>query len=636
MKKFILAVVALSISVLCSAQWKTQFGGNEVSVNAGTSLALPGSYSDFIMEFEYQTDGSGAAVRFLSNSANGTGYLFVIDESAERSWNGGVYDAVNLDWSYPLTYNDEARSASKKGQWNKGRIEVSDGLVRTFVNGVECANLLVSPDAAGSISLQANPNATAPAKWRNVRIAKASAGLTAANPAVFQVNGVANTLTAKQAADGWKLLFDGKTSEGWCSAKGTDVAFPTVGWKVGDGIMMVTESEGPRSPRGGDVMTKDEFENFWLSVDFKLTPGANGGIKYSNMPNSASLGCEFQILDDELHPDAKAGIDGNRTVGSLYDLIRSDKSKLFFDKSEWHTAWIKVEGDHVEHWLDGTKVVEYDRNNQEFNALIATSKYKDYPNFGNYTKSHILLQDHFNQVSYRNIMIKELPAAAAKAPAKSLAERFDMNSGWKVLWDGPDCAGNWETIRGGQDFPQRGWGIEDNMIVANPDPESRGGSDIMTKETFKDFILTFEFHLTEGANGGIKYFVNPGTYRDPSIGCEFQVLDDYKHPDAKLGTAGNRTCGSLYDLIRAEKDGANYQVDAWNTGTILVQGNHVEHWLNGVKVVEYERNTQEFNALVGTSKFRSNKGFGNFESGHIQIQNHMDNVFYRNIKIKEL
>lgn len=442
-----------------------------------------------------------------------------------------------------------------------------------------------------------------------------------------------NKLTAQQKADGWKLLFDGKTSKGWCSASGKD--FPTVGWEVGKGIMMVTESEGPRSPRGGDVMTIEQFENFWLSVDFKLTPGANSGIKYSNQPESASLGCEFQILDDELHPDAKAGIEGNRTCGSLYDLIRADKPETF-DKNAWHTAWIKVQGNHVEHWLDGIKVVEYERNSQEFNALVACSKYKDYENFGNHPKSHILLQDHQNQVSYRNIMIKELPAPAAAAPApKTLEQKYDMQSGWKVLWNGSDCAGNWQTVRGGT-FPDRGWGIEDDMIVANPDPANRGGSDIITKETYKNFIFTFEFHLTEGANGGIKYFVNPGTFRDPSIGCEFQVLDDYKHPDAKAGVGGNRTCGSLYDLIRADKDGANYKVDAWNKGTIVVNGNHVEHWLNGVMVLEYERNNQEFDALVNTSKFRPNKGFGNFESGHILIQNHQDKVYYRNFKIKEL
>lgn len=635
MRKVILALVALTLSVVCGAQGKAVFGGNEVSVNPGTSVSVPGLYSDFVMDFEYQTSGSGAVVRFLSNSDKGTAYLFVIDESAERSWNGGIYDAVNKDWVYPLTYNPSAISASKAGQWNKGRIEVSDGRILTFVNGVQCADLLVSPDAAGAIMLQANPDASAPVKFRNVRISK-GASLSAASPAVFQVNAVNNTLSSKQASDGWKLLFDGKTSNGWKSVNGGE--FPQTGWAIENGMIKVISIQQERK-RGGDIMTADKYENYWFSFDFKLTPKANSGVKYFVNPGTYrdnTIGCEYQVLDDELHPDAKAGRDGNRTLGSLYDMIRCDKSKTFFDKSEWHTAWIKVDGNHVEHWLDGTKILEYDRNTQVFNSLVAASKYKDWKDFGNHKSGYITIQDHQDEVAYRNIMIKEFPATAqANAASQSLDQKYDMKSGWTTLWDGSACANKWQAIRGGE-FPQRGWGIEDDMIVANPDPEQRGGSDIITKDAFKDFILSFDFHLTEAANGGLKYFVNPGKFRDPSIGCEFQVLDDYKHPDAKAGIGGNRTCGSLYDLIKANKDGANYVVDGWNTGVIVVKGNHVEHWLNGKLVVEYERNSQAFNALVKASKFNMNEGFGNFESGHILIQNHQDKVYYKNIKIKNL
>lgn len=449
-----------------------------------------------------------------------------------------------------------------------------------------------------------------------------------------------NTLTAQQKADGWKLLFDGKSSKGWRSARGPK--FPKEGWSIKDGMLCVFGNDGAESVHGGDIITVNQYENFWLSVDFKLTPGANSGIKYFVRPDlyevgdASAIGCEFQILDDELHPDAKLGIEGNRTLGSLYDLIRADKSGVNFDKEEWHTAWVKVEGNHVEHWLDGVKLLEYERNTQEFNALVACSKYKGWKNFGNHTKGHILLQEHGDEVFYRNVMIKELPSSAPSvAEAVTLDQKYDMKNGWKVLWNGPASAGNWTTARG-EAFPVKGWGIEGDMIVANPDPANRGGSDIITREKFVDFILSFDFRLTEGANGGVKYFVNPGTFKDNSIGCEFQVLDDYKHPDAKAGVAGNRTCGSLYDLIRADKEDAGYKVDGWNTATVVVEGKHVEHWLNGVKVLEYERGSQEFDALVATSKFRPNKGFGNFKFGHVLIQNHQDKVFYKNIRIKEL
>ena len=121
-----------------------------------------------------------------------------------------------------------------------------------------------------------------------------------------------------------------------------------------------------------------------------------------------------------------------------------------------------------------------------------------------------------------------------------------------------------------------------------------------------------------------------------SIGCEFQMLDDERHPDAKAGVKGNRTLSSLYDLIPAQKENANFNLYDFNTAMVYVYGNHVEHWLNGVKVVEYERNTQEWNALVAYSKYRNYPNFGNAEAGHLLLQDHSDHVYFKNIKIKVL
>lgn len=221
-----------------------------------------------------------------------------------------------------------------------------------------------------------------------------------------------NTLTRKMAKDGWKLLFDGETSQGWKSARGE--SFPEQGWLIEDGTLQVCANGGAESVAGGDIVTVDQYTNFWLSVDFKLTPGANSGIKYFVRPDlypvqdASAIGCEFQILDDELHPDAKLGVKGNRTLGSLYDLIRAEKEGVPFDKEDWNTAWVKVQGNHVEHWLNGVKVVEYERNNQMFNALVAYSKYRNWENFGNHESGHILLQEHGDHVYYRNVMIKVL------------------------------------------------------------------------------------------------------------------------------------------------------------------------------------------------------------------------------------
>ena len=608
-------------------------------------LCTDDTYSDFILEFEYKSEGVNSGVQFRASQDGESldAYHFEIESDPLRGFGGGIHDD-KLNWIYPLTFNAPARNAQKYDGWNKGRIEVSGNRIVTFVNGIECADVISDLYDEGSIALQVHQ--VMDESWdgkkvyfKNIRICTedVDAHLSETRASVHQLNRVANTLSERQKEEGWKLLFDGKTTEGWRSARGD--SFPKEGWSLENGMLRVWENGGAESTHGGDIITVDQYGNFWLSVDFRITEGANSGIKYFVRPDlydagsdASAIGCEFQILDDLHHPDAKLGTAGNRTLGSLYDLITSDKSDAWYQAGKWNTAWVKVEGNHVEHWLNGVKVVEYERNTQEFNALVACSKYRNWKNFGNYPKGHILLQEHGNEVFYRNILIKELPLSG-HATGKTAEAPADDGKGWKTLFDGTGLDA-WRSVSD-ESFPESGWAVEDGVLVANPEGSQRGG-DIITVDRFKDFWLSVDFKLTEGANGGIKYFINPGTYDDPSIGCEFQVLDDTKHHDALLGVAGNRTAGSLYDLIRADKPEGLFHLYDWNTAWVIVRGNHVEHWLNGTRVVEYERNTQEFNALVKYSKFSEREGFGNFESGHILLQDHSDRVYYRNIKIKEL
>lgn len=221
-----------------------------------------------------------------------------------------------------------------------------------------------------------------------------------------------NTLTPKEVNEGWALLWDGKTTNGWRGARMD--TFPTKGWSITNGSLKVHSTDGGESSNGGDIVTVKKYKNFILKVDFKITKGANSGIKYFvdsdlNKGAGSAIGCEFQILDDENHPDAKNGVRGNRTLGSLYDLITSKRDKNFkFDKDDFNTATIIVQNEKVEHWLNGVKLVEYTRNNQMWDALVAYSKYKDWPNFGNAAEGNILLQDHGNEVFFKNIKIKVL------------------------------------------------------------------------------------------------------------------------------------------------------------------------------------------------------------------------------------
>ena len=221
-----------------------------------------------------------------------------------------------------------------------------------------------------------------------------------------------NQLTPAEVKAGWKLLWDGKTSAGWRAYR--EPAFPAVGWQMKDGVLTVLDSSGGASSGpGGDIMTTEKFSDFELAVDFKISAGANSGIKYfvpaSDETNKgAGIGFEFQVLDDERHPDAKMGAGGNRTVGSLYDLIPAATNKKINPPGEWNSARVISRGAHVEHWLNGRKVLEYERFTPAFRERVAASKYKSIAGFGEWTEGRILLQDHGAEVSFRNLKIRAL------------------------------------------------------------------------------------------------------------------------------------------------------------------------------------------------------------------------------------
>lgn len=209
------------------------------------------------------------------------------------------------------------------------------------------------------------------------------------------------SLSKGKAKGGSISLFDGKSLNGWRAAQKDTL--PANTWSVEEGTIVFDPTKG----HGGDIITTRSFSNFDLSVDFKISEGGNSGIKYFLLPNT-SLGCEYQIIDDNKHPDAKLGANGNRTTASLYDLIPAPAGKPYKGAGVWNTARIVSKGQHVEHWLNGTKIFEYERGSEAFKKAIAESKFKTTEGFATVTSSPILLQAHGDKVSYRNIKIKEL------------------------------------------------------------------------------------------------------------------------------------------------------------------------------------------------------------------------------------
>ena len=380
------------------------------------------NYSDFILEYEVKGDPRlNSGVQFRSNSmpeyqdGNVHGYQCELDPS-DRAWSGGIYDEARRGWIYPLTFNEEARTAYKPGEWNHFRIEAIGNTLRTFVNGIPASNILDENTASGFIGLQVHSVENDPelegmeVRWKNVRIITDNPDKYALEISAPQVSRLINKLTESEINEGWELLFDGTSTEYWRGAH--KEVFPEYGWKAENGELIVEASDGAESQHGGDIVTMMEYGKFELSLEFKISPGANSGIKYyvteKEETTGSAIGLEYQILDDNLHPDAKLGNhEGSRTVSSLYDLIKAE-NKRFAGVGQWNHARIISDGTHVEHWLNNFKVLEYERGSEEFRKLVAESKYKVWENFGEAEMGHILLQDHGDEVAFRSVKIKSL------------------------------------------------------------------------------------------------------------------------------------------------------------------------------------------------------------------------------------
>ncbi|WP_318345703.1 3-keto-disaccharide hydrolase [Flagellimonas baculiformis] len=379
-------------------------------------------YDDFILELDYKVDSTmNSGIQIRSNSfphyQNGRvhGYQIEIDPS-DRAWSAGIYDEGRRGWLVTLENNPEAQKAFKQNDWNHYRIEAIGDTLKTWINGVPAAHLIDDKTSSGFIALQVHSigkdqKEGTEIAWRNIKILTDSLSKYTKemplDPVVTQ-----NQLTIDEVKNGWKLLWDGKTSKGWRGAR-LD-SFPDKGWEMENGVLTVLSSGGEESAAGGDIVTTDVYADFELMVDFKLTEGANSGIKYYvntdlNKGPGSSIGLEYQILDDERHPDAKLGNhEGSRTLASLYDLIKADPDKSANPIGEWNTAHIISKDNHVEHWLNGMKVLEYERGSDNFKKLVSESKYVVWPNFGEAPEGPILLQDHGDRVSFKNIKIKSI------------------------------------------------------------------------------------------------------------------------------------------------------------------------------------------------------------------------------------
>ena len=597
--------------------------GTTVPGTPNSFLATEQHYGDFVLELEVMVDpalNSGIQVRSnsLPDYMNGRvhGYQIEIDP-ALRAWSGGIYDEARRGWLYPMELNEACRTAFQNGLWNRYTVEAIGPSLRTWVNGVPCADLVDDMTLNGFIALQVHSidgeaMAGKHIRWRNIRI-KTDALTPRPWTDIPVVNLIPNILSPQEQAQGWKLLFDGNTTSGWRGAHKD--AFPAGGWKVEGGALVVEASGGGESQGGGDIVTVDEYGTFELSLDFMLTEGANSGIKYfiteGYDSGGSAIGLEYQLLDDQRHPDAMEGAAGNRTLGSLYDLIPAHANKIVNPPGQWNHARLVVEGvridewlnrnstdkdvfrgAHVEHWLNQRKVLEYERGTPAFDALVARSKYVDWEGFGRWQAGHILLQDHGNEVHFRSIKIRELPATATHAgrPGVSLFNGKDL-TGW-IVPEGDN--GHWKVV--------------DGVIDYDALSEAEGAKDLWTEAEYGDFELTMDWRIKEysglyampnvlpsgldetDADGTVITVERPnadsGVYLRGSSKSQVNI---WGWPIGSGEVYGYRTDAGMPPAVRAgvtPRLNADNPVGEWNTFVITLRGDRLTVELNGQVVIE--------------------------------------------------
>ncbi len=397
--------------------------GTSVPNVPNSFLVTEKTYGDFILEFDVRQDVGpmNSGVQFRSHSTpdfqDGRvhGYQTDIDPSP-RQWSGQIYEEAQRGWFSTGETNPPSKALYKFGEWNHYRVEALGPRLRVWINDGAVADVIDGGSTEGFIGLQVHSiekpeEAGRTVSWKNLTVQTQNLK-PRPSMGIFIRNLLPNELHADEKAQGWRLLWDGKTAKGWRSTAGD--GFPAQGWSMVNGELAVLAKGG-----GGDIMTDEEFGAFELQLEFKVSAGANSGVFYyltsplvdptSRAPN----GLEYQILDDERHPDAKNGKDGNRTLASLYDLY--PRAKLMTNVGiapkidAWQHARIVARADgSVEHWLNGMKVLEFQRGSNDYRARVAASKFKDAAAFGEAKKGRISLQDHGDAVAFRSIKIRPL------------------------------------------------------------------------------------------------------------------------------------------------------------------------------------------------------------------------------------
>jgi hypothetical protein len=441
---------------------------------------------------------------------------------------------------------------------------------------------------------------------------------------------------SQKAPSDWVSLFNGKDLTGFKQLNGK------APYKVVNGEIVGTTKFGePNS----FLATEKRYGDFVLELDLKMFANMNSGVQFRSITGGgdAKIPDRVRGYQAEVDPSPRAwsgGIYDEARRGWLYSLENNPAAQKAFKPTDWNHYKIECIGNNIRTWINGVPCayVIDDMTPEGFIALqVHAIQNKD---------------DEGKEIHWKNIRIKTKNLKPSPSDnifvinlLKNNLSEEEKRQGYALLWDGNSSAG-WLSANLSP-FPAGGWNIENGELSIRNAPEAgtrNDGGDIVSEKEFAAFDLQFEFKLTDSANSGLKYYIVASPDKKAGVGPEYQILDDGKHPDAKMGAGGNRTMASLYDLIPAapsldpkasRRD--RIPIGEWNRGRIIAYPNgKIEHWLNGWKMVEYQRGTPIFNALVARSKFAKEANFGMAPKGRILLQDHGDKVSFRSIKIKAL
>ncbi|RIH65445.1 DUF1080 domain-containing protein [Mariniphaga sediminis] len=390
--------------------------GTTVLNTPNTFLTTEKLYSDFILEVEFILSvRMNSGIQFRSESYpeynNGVvhGYQCEVDPS-ERSWSGGIFDESRRSWLYPVDLNPDAKSAFKIGEWNKFRIECIGSSMRTWLNGIPVAHLIDDMTPEGFIALQVHSirdnkeHLGRQIKWRNIRI-KTKNLVPSPPDNIYIVNLIPNDLNPSEVFQGYKLLFDGETTDGWESFCKDSIYLDR--WVAEDGVLSYHPEFGSKK---NNIATVENYNAFDLKFDFNLSAQSESGIIYRMGKVDLSKGLEYQLFDDLSYSDEQISIDNGHACASLFGLIPAKYYPWMNKKpGTWNQGRIILSADDkVQHWLNGRKVVEYDLKDGIVQDLVTGAKPSIIKDFMIAKESPVILQASEGVVAFRSIKIRRL------------------------------------------------------------------------------------------------------------------------------------------------------------------------------------------------------------------------------------